>query len=225
MRLLVAQDERRDSAIIERRMLAEGFDVDIVTDGEAVLWRARTGNYTAIILDILLPKINGYDICQSLRNEQNTTPILVLTTKSGEFDEVEAFELGADDYMRKPFSFAVLLARIHALLQYKRHKSIEELSLGSIRYTPADYRCWYKDHSIELTDKEASVLEVLLRAQGEVVPKEALIFQVWGMNFDGNPNIADVYVGYIRRKFAKIDKQKMLKTVRGVGYRLLEVGN
>jgi DNA-binding response OmpR family regulator len=223
MRLLVAQDEPKDSAIIERRMLAEGYEVDIVSDGDEVLWRVREGDYAAIILDILLPKVNGYDICESLRNEQNTTPILVLTKKSGEFDEVEAFEFGADDFMRKPFSFSVLLARVRILLQSERHSFTEELSLGAIRYNPTDYQCWYKGRSIELTDTEGSVLEVFLRARGEVVPKEALISQVWGIDFEGDPNIADVYIGYIRRKFKQVDKQKMLKTVRGVGYRLLEV--
>jgi DNA-binding response OmpR family regulator len=141
MRLLVAQEELRTSANIERRLLAEGFDVDIAKDGETALWRAKQGSYSAIILDILLPKINGYDICQSLRSEHNATPILVLTAKSGEFDEVEAFELGADDFMRKPFSFAVLIARIRTMLQRELHGFSEVLSLGAIRYNPTDYRC------------------------------------------------------------------------------------
>ena len=224
MRLLVAQDEPKDSANIERCMLAEGYEVDIVADGEEVLWRVREGDYAAIILDILLPKVNGYDICELLRNEQNATPILVLTKKSGEFDEIEAFEFGADDFMRKPFSVAVLLARVRVLLQSERHCFAEELSLGAIRYNPTDYRCGYKGHAIELTNKERSVLEVLVRARGKVVSKDALIPQVWGIDFDGDANIADVYIGYIRRKFKQVDKQNMIKTVRGVGYQLLDVG-
>lgn len=225
MRLLVAQEELETSVNIEQHLLAEGFDVDIATDGEIVLKWAKQSSYSAIILDILLSKVNGYDICQSLRNEQNTTPIMVLTAKSGEFDEVEAFEFGADDFMRKPFSFAVLLARIRTLLQHERQGYTEVLNLGAIRYDPADYRCWYKDHPIEFTDREANVLEVLLQAQSEVVSKQTLITQVWGIDFNGDPNIADVYIGYIRRKFNRIDKRKVLKTVRGVGYRLLKVND
>lgn len=225
MLLLVAQEELGTSTYIKRYMSAEGFDVDIVADGETALWRAKECHYSAIILDILLPKINGYDICQSLRNERNAIPILVLTAKSGEFDEVEALESGADDFMRKPFSFAVLLARIRTMLQRKRHSFTEVLSLGAILYDPTDYRCWYQDQPIELTNRETSILEVLLRARGEVVPKHILITQVWGIDFDGDPNIVNVYIGYIRRKFSRIDKRKVLKTVRGVGYRLLEVGD
>jgi DNA-binding response OmpR family regulator len=168
-RLLVAQEELGTSVNIKRRLLAEGFDVDIATDGETALWQAKQGSYAAIILDIPLPKINGYDICQSLRKEHITTPILVLTAKSGEFDEVEAFELGADDYIRKPFSFAVLLARIRVMVQRERHRFTEVLSLDTIRYDPVYYHCWYNNQPIGLTGKEASVLEVLIRARGEVV--------------------------------------------------------
>ncbi|MEE9356642.1 MAG: response regulator transcription factor [Methylococcaceae bacterium] len=223
MRILIAQEELETSVNIERHLLAEGFDVDIVTDGETALWRAKAGSYSAIILDILLPKINGYDICQTLRNERDATPILVLTGKSGEFDEVEAFELGADDFMRKPFSIVVLIARIQSLLQHERHGFTDDLSLGAIRYDPSDFGCLYKGHPIDLTEREAGVLEVLLRARGKVVSKETLIAQVWGVDFEGDSNVADVYIGYIRRKFNRIDNQKVLKTVRGVGYRLLEV--
>lgn len=225
MRLLVAQDEPKDSDKIKRCFLTEGYDVDIAVDGEEVLWRVQEGDYAAIILDILLPKINGYDICEKLRNEQNITRILVLTKKSGEFDEVEAFEFGADDFMRKPFSVSVLLARVRVLLQSERYSFTEELNFGAIRYISSNNRCWYKDKSIELTDKESSVLELLIRARGEVVHKNVLISQVWGIYFEGAPNIVDVYIGYIRHKFRKADKQKMLITVRGVGYRLLEVEN
>jgi len=220
MRLLVAQETLESSAIIKQRMSAEGFDVDIVADGKRALWQAQEDAYAAIIIDILLPTVNGYDICQSLRNEKNITPILVLTDKSGEFDEVEAFEFGADDYMRKPFSFAVLIARIRSLLQRKRHGFSEILREGDVSYDPATFQCWYKNQQVELTDRESSVVEVLLRARGHVISKESLISQVWGIDFDGNPNIVDVYIGYIRQKFNRIDKRKILRTVRGVGYRL-----
>jgi DNA-binding response OmpR family regulator len=220
MRVLLVEDECAIATAVERGLQAEGFDVDVAADGMDGLWRAREGDYAAIILDILMPKMNGFDVCQALRNEGIVTPILMLTAKSSEYDVAEGLDRGADDFLSKPVSFIVLMARLRALLRRGRKLYFEELTLGSLRYNPTNRHCWFDDQPVSLTGREAAVLEVLLRALGEVVPKETLIHRVWGMDFEGDPNIVDVYVGYLRRKIDHVYGQQLLVTVRGVGYRL-----
>ncbi len=189
------------------------------------MWRASEGDYAAIILDILLPKINGYDVCQTLRDNGIATPILMLTAKFGEYDEAEGLDIGADDFLRKPFSFVVLIARLRALLRRGKRDYREALTLGALRYNPSSHECWYDGQAVVLTRREAAVLETLLRAGDEVVPKQRLIHQVWGMDFDGDPNIVDVYVGYLRRKIDRTHGRTVLITVRGVGYRLVDAND
>ncbi|MGB5833691.1 MAG: response regulator transcription factor [Thiohalocapsa sp.] len=214
------EDERAIAAAVERGLQMEGFDVDVATDGADGLWRAREGNYAAIILDILMPEMNGYDVCRKLRKEGNITPILMLTAKSSEHDVASGLDTGADDFLSKPFSFMVLMARLRALLRRGREPHFEELASGRLRYNPTGRQCWFDGESVELTGREAAVLEVLMRAGGKVVPKQTLLCQVWGMDFDGDPNIVDVYVGYLRRKIDQPYGKRLLKTVRGVGFRL-----
>ncbi|MEM9202071.1 MAG: response regulator transcription factor [Actinomycetota bacterium] len=220
MRILVIDDEERLAASIARGLGAEGFDVDVVHDGADGLWRAREGRYAAIVLDIMLPSMNGYEVCRTLRQEGNWTPIIMLTAKDGEYDEAEGLELGADDYLRKPFSHLVLTARLRALARRNSSAPTMVYEVGDLRLDPASRRCRRGDAAIDLTPREHAVLESLMRRHPDVVPKQDLIDDVWGLDFAGDPNIVEVYVGYLRRKVDKPFDVKTVKTVRGVGYQV-----
>ncbi|MEM9467236.1 MAG: response regulator transcription factor [Actinomycetota bacterium] len=220
MRILVVDDEERLAASIARGLEADGFDVDVVHDGTDGLWRAREGQYAAIVLDIMLPGMNGYEVCRTLRDEDNWTPILMLTAKDGEYDEAEGFELGADDYLRKPFSHVVLTARLRALARRNATAPAMVHTVGDLRLDPASRRCTRGDTVIELTPREHAVLETLMRRHPDVVPKQDLLDDVWGIDFDGDPNIVEVYVGYLRRKVDKPFDLRTVRTVRGVGYQV-----
>lgn len=216
MRVLLVEDEERLAAAVARGLTAEGMDVDVVHDGLDGLWRAREQTYDVIVLDILLPGLNGYKLCQQLRDEEVSVPILMLTAKDGEYDEADALDLGADDFLRKPFSFVVLVARLRALARRGVSARAGVLEAGAMTFDLARRRARVDGEPVELTPREASLLEALLRRPNEVVPKTQLIELVWGFDFDGDPNIVEVYVGYLRRKLG-VDR---IQTVRGVGYRL-----
>ncbi len=213
-------DEERLAASIARGLEADGFDVDVVHDGTDGLWRAREGQYAAIVLDIMLPGMNGYEVCRTLREEDNWTPILMLTAKDGEYDEAEGLELGADDYLRKPFSHMVLTARLRALARRNASAPAMVHTVGDLTLDPATRRCTRADTLIELTPREHAVLETLMRRHPDVVPKQDLIDDVWGIDFDGDPNIVEVYIGYLRRKVDKPFDVSTVRTVRGVGYQV-----
>ena len=199
---------------------AEGFDVDAVHDGLDGLWRAREGSYDAIVLDILLPGMNGYKVCRTLREEEVWTPILMLTAKDGEYDEAEALDTGADDFLSKPFSFVVLLARLRALFRRGAPPRPAVLELGPLRLDPATRSAAHGDVEVALTAREFSLLEYLMRRDGNVSSKPEILDHVWGMDFAGDPNVVEVYVGYLRRKLDETFGTKMIHTVRGSGYRL-----
>ena len=220
MRVLIVQEESAISEVIKRGLSAKGFDSDVVQNGEDALWRVREGEYAVIILDLILCKINGYDVCQAMREEGISIPILILTAKSGEYDEIESLELGADDFLRKPFSIDVLIARLQALLRRGRHIELDQTSVGPLRYDSECRSCWINEHEVKLTKREAQVLESLILSQGKVMTKQALIHSVWGLDFDGDPNIIDVYIGYLRRKIDQSHGLQLFETVRGIGYRL-----
>ncbi|MEE9395854.1 MAG: response regulator transcription factor [Methylococcales bacterium] len=226
MRILIAQDDSNVASKVKLGLLAEGYDVDITGDGETTLWYANEGNHSVIILDILLPKINGFDVCQMMRDNGITTPILMLTNKATIEDEIDSLETGADDFLRIPFSTPVFIARVRALLRRRNREIIDTINFGSLCYKPKDRKCIFDEHEISLTSREGKVLELLMLAGGEVVPKQTLINQVWGMEFSGDPNIVDVYIGYLRRKICGSYDNKahcnnnVLQNVRGVGYRL-----
>lgn len=222
MRVLVVEDENRLAAAIERGLVAEGFEVDVVHDGNDGLWRAREGSYAAIVLDILLPGMNGYQICRTLRAEGIWTPILMLTAKDGEYDEVEAFELGADDFLSKPFSFPVLVARLRALGRRGEAKRPDRLVVDDLVLDPATRSCERSGDRIDLTAREFALLEALMRRAGEVVAKRELLDVVWGIDFDGDPNVVEVYIGYLRRKLDRPYGRASFETVRGAGYRLVD---
>jgi two-component system, OmpR family, response regulator len=220
MRVLVVDDEIHLAQSLARGLTAEGFDVDIVHDGTDALWHAREHSYRAIVLDLLLPGTNGYQVCRILRAEQNWTPILMLTAKDGEYDEAEALDTGADDFLSKPFSFVVLVARLRALARRGATPRPPVLSLGDLIYDPLTRECRRGDIAVPLTTREVALLEALMRRQGEVAAKRELLNEVWGDDFDGDTNIVEVYVGYLRRKIDEPFGRHTLQTVRGYGYRL-----
>jgi len=220
MRLLVVEDERGLASALERGLEAEGFAVDVAADGAEGLFLARENPYDAIVLDIMLPKVNGYVVCSTLRSEGNWTPILMLTAKVGEFDEAEALDGGADDFLSKPFSFVVLLARLRALLRRGVAERPAVLEAGDLRLDPATHRVFRGDAEIVLTAREFSLFELLMRRAGQVLTKRAILAHVWDDDFEGDPNIVEVYIGYLRRKLDAPFGRKAIETLRGVGYRL-----
>ncbi len=220
MRVLVVEDEKRLAAGLKRGLEAEGFAADVALDGTEGLWMARENAYDAIVLDIMLPGIDGYRICSTLREEGNWTPILMLTAKDGELDEAEALDTGADDYLTKPFSSVVLVARLRALMRRGAAERPTVLSAGDLRYDPAARRAWRGDVEVVLTAREASLLEFLLRHAGEVVTKTQIVEHVWDFGFEGDLNIVEVYVRRLRNKLDRPFGRDAIRTVRGAGYRL-----
>jgi DNA-binding response OmpR family regulator len=220
VRVLVVEDEEPLADAIALGLRAEGFDVDVVHDGNDGLWRAREFPYGAIVLDILLPGANGYQVCRTLRSEDNWTPILMLTAKSGEWDETEALDTGADDFLSKPFSFPVLVARLRAL-QRRLHGATPVYEVGSLCLDPIRRHCTRRGCRIELTPREFSLLEALARKPSMVRRKTELLDEVWGADYRGDGNVVEVYVRYLRNKIDVPFGQRSIETVRGVGYRLV----
>ena len=224
MRILVVEDEVRLAEGLRRGLEAEGFAVDVAATGSDGLWMAREQSYSAILLDIMLPGISGYRICETLRAEKNWTPILMLTAKDGEWDQVEALDTGADDYLTKPFSFAILLARVRALLRRGAGERPSILEAGDITVDPATKRVARGETVVELTAREFAVLEFLMRRKGDVVSKREVLDGVWDYDFDGDPNIVEVYVGHLRNKIDRPFGRAAIETLRGSGYRMAANG-
>ncbi|MCP2030984.1 DNA-binding response OmpR family regulator [Okibacterium sp. HSC-33S16] len=220
MRILVVDDEKRLADGLRRGLEAEGFAVDVALTGTDGLWLARENSYSVILLDIMLPGMSGYRICETLRAEKNWTPILMLTAKDGEWDQVEALDTGADDYLTKPFSFAILLARVRALLRRGAAERPVMLEAGDIRVDPAGRKVWRGDTPVDLTSREFAVLEYLIRNAGTVVSKRDVLNNVWDFDFEGDPNIVEVYVRHLRNKLDRPFGRESLQTLRGAGYRL-----
>ena len=224
MRVLVVEDERRLAAGLRNGLVAEGFAVDVALDGTDGLWLARERPYDVIVLDIMLPGVNGYRLCSILRREEVWTPILMLTAKEGEWDEVEALDNGADDYLAKPFSYAVLLARLRALLRRGARERPAVLEAGDLRLDPAAKQAWRGEVEVVLTARELALLEFLLRRRGEAVSKREILDHVWDDDFEGDSNIVEVYVRHLRNKLDRPFGRTAIRTVRGSGYRLLADG-
>jgi two-component system OmpR family response regulator len=220
MRVLVVEDETRVASAVKRGLEAEGFAVDVALTGTDGLWLAQENDYDVIVLDIMLPGMNGYRICSTLREGGNWTPILMLTAKDGEYDEAEALDTGADDYLTKPFSYVVLVARLRALLRRAGRSETVIYEAGDLRLEPALHRVWRGDTEISLTAREFSVLEYLLSRAGDVVSKRDILEHVWDFDFEGDPNIVEVYVGRLRRRVDEPFARRAIETVRGAGYRL-----
>ena len=220
MRVLVVEDERAVAAAVRQGLEAHSFQVDVAHDGREGLWLAQQRAYALVVLDIMLPGLNGFRVCAQLRAEGATVPILMLTAKDGEYDEAEALDTGADDYLVKPFSYVVLLARVRALLR-RGAGGPAVLAVGDLRVDPATRRCSRADRAVELTTREFDVLECLARRPGEVVSKTELLDQVWDAHYEGDSNVVEVYVSSLRRKIDKPFQRRSIQTVRGAGYRLV----
>jgi DNA-binding response OmpR family regulator len=221
MRVLVVEDERQLAETLRWGLEAEGYAVDLAHDGIEGLELGQEHWYQAIVLDIMLPKLNGYKVCQALRERGVTTPILMLTAKDGEYDEAEALDTGADDFLRKPFSYVVLKARLRALTRRGRTGASAVLSFDDIELDPAKRVVRRAKQLVSLTSKEFAVLECLLRHGEQVVAKHEILEQVWDMAFRGDPNIVEVYVSSLRRKLDAPFGRRTIQTVRGIGYRLV----
>ncbi|MGX1881325.1 response regulator transcription factor [Streptomyces sp. NPDC055287] len=218
MRLLIVEDERRLAVALAKGLTAEGFAVDVVHDGLEGLHRAGEGSYDLVLLDIMLPGMNGYRVCGALRAAGNDVPILMLTAKDGEYDEAEGLDTGADDYLTKPFSYVVLVARVKALLRRRASAGASPVVVvGDLRMDTASRRVYAGDDEVVLTAKEFAVLEQLAVRAGEVVSKAQILEHVWDFAYDGDPNIVEVYVSALRRKLGAA----RIQTVRGAGYRLV----
>ena len=221
MRILVVDDEPRLAVAVKRGLEAEGFAVDVAATGDEGLWMATEVAYDAIVLDIMLPGISGYTVCARLREAGVWTPILMLTAKNGEYDEAEALDTGADGYLSKPFSFVVLVAHIRALLRRGATERPAKLSVGDLVLDPAARSCIRGDMAIDLTAKEFSVLEFLMRSKGDVVTKSQIVEHVWDAAYDGDLNVVEVHVSALRRKIEAPFGTDTVRTVRGAGYQMV----
>jgi DNA-binding response OmpR family regulator len=216
VRLLVVEDELRLGAALRRGLTAEGFLVDVATDGPGGLASARHGDYDAVVLDVMLPGMSGYDVVRTLRTEANWVPVLMLSAKDGEYDQADGLDYGADDYLTKPFSFVVLLARLRALTRRNLPARPSILTVRDITLDPATHEVELAGTPVALTPREYALLEYFLRHPDRVVSKIELLDNVWDAAPDTDPNAVEVYVGYLRRKVGR----DVLLTVRGAGYRL-----
>jgi two-component system OmpR family response regulator len=216
VRLLVVEDEARLASALQRGLQAEGFAVDVAGDGPSGLELARHGEYDAMILDVMLPGLSGYRVVRALRAEDHWLPVLMLSAKDGEYDQADGLDCGADDYLTKPFSYVVLLARLRALLRRGAPARPAVLEAGDLCLDPAQRTVTRGGAPIGLTAREFALLEYLMRRTGEVVSKTELLDHVWDASVDTAENAVEVYVGYLRRKIGR----ERLETVRGAGYRL-----
>ena len=219
MRVLLIEDERGLAETIREGLSFEGHSVQVAYDGPSGLDEALSSEHDVIILDIMLPGLSGYRVLRTLRAREVWDPVLMLTAKCGEFDEADAFDLGADDYLTKPFSFVVLNARLRALLRRGASPRPAVLSVGDLRLDPAEHRVTRGEQAIELTRREFGVLEFLMRNAGRAVTKDEILRSVWDPHYEGNVNVVEVYIGYLRRKVDVPFQRDSIETLRGVGYR------
>ncbi len=222
MRILLIEDDIAISRLLKEGLEDESYAVDVAHDGSEGYRTASADEYDVIILDIMLPEMNGYEVCRALRKDGNKTPILMLTARDAERDIVEGLDTGADDYLAKPFSFDVLLARIRALLRRPNEKLEEVLQVGDLKLDPSLKKVTRDSQEINLTAKEYGVLEYLMRNKGKVLSKEQIISHVWDFDADVLPNNVELFIMFLRRKIDKPFKSKLIHTVSGFGYKLEE---
>lgn len=220
MRILIVEDERRLSTIIKKGLIEDGFAVDQAFDGEEGQYLAESEQYDLIILDIMLPKLDGLEVCRGLRKKNIKVPILMLTAKSTTEDKVAGLDSGADDYITKPFSFVEFRSRVHALIRRSHQETSPVLSVDDLVVDPLKHVVSRGGKIINLTPKEFAVIELMLRHKGEVVSRTMIIEHVWDYNFDGMSNVVDVFVGTLRKKIDTGAKVKLIQTVHGVGYKV-----
>ncbi len=220
MRLLVVEDEVRMAALLRRGFVEEGYAVDVANNGTDALWLATEAAFDAVVLDVMLPGIDGFEVCRALRETRCDAPVLMLTARDAVEDRVRGLDAGADDYLTKPFSFAELSARVRALLRRGAGARPTVLEVGDLRLDPARHRVWRADVEISLSPKEMALLELFMRHPDEVITRTQILDHVWDFAYDGLSNVVDQYVSYLRRKVDKPFGRDDLQTVRGVGYRL-----
>ena len=224
MRVLVVEDEVGLAESVRRGLANEGFSVDVQHGGTDGLWAATENAYDAIVLDIMLPGLNGYKVVEQLRARGVWTPVLMLTAKDGEYDQADAFELGADDYLTKPFSFIVLVARLRALIRRGAPERPAVLAAGDLTLDPARRRVERGGVEVALTPREFGLLEFLMHHRGDVMTKAQILDGVWDSAYDGDHNVVEVYIRYLRLKIDAPYDRHAIETVRGVGYRLAAGG-
>jgi two-component system OmpR family response regulator len=224
MNVLVVEDEVKMAALLRRGLSEEGLTVDVAGSGETALGMARASSYDAIVLDVMLPGIDGFETCRQLRGEGVWTPVLMLTARGALEDRVAGLDGGADDYLTKPFSFVELLARLRALVRRGEIERPSVIEVGDLRLDPATHEVWRGEEEIDLSAKEFALLEVFMRRPGLVLTRSQLLDQAWEYDFEHRSNVIDVYIRYLRRKIDLPFEVKSLETVRGAGYRLRKDG-
>jgi two-component system OmpR family response regulator len=224
MRVLIVEDEPKLAALLRRGLSKEGMSVDVAVKGEDALWMAEATSYDAVVLDVMLPGIDGFEVCRRLRAAEVWSPILMLTARDAVRDRVEGLDSGADDYLTKPFSYAELLARLRALARRGRPERPVALEIGDLRLDPATRRVWRGENEIELSPKEFAVLETFMRRPGEVLSRFELLEHAWDYDYENRSNVVDAYVRFLRRKIDRPFGVDSIETVRGAGYRLREDG-
>lgn len=220
MRVLLVEDAPRVSALLKRGLEEEGYAVDAAHDGSSAVWQATENSYDAIVLDVMLPGFDGFEVCRRLRSADRWAPVLMLTARHDVADRVRGLDAGADDYLTKPFSFAELSARVRALIRRGGQARPAALQVGDLRFDPATRQAWRGQVELTLTAKETALLELFLRHPGEVMSRTRILEHVWDFAFDGVSNVVDQYVGYLRRKADRPFGRHDFQTVRGSGYRL-----
>ncbi|HET7353752.1 MAG TPA: response regulator transcription factor [Gaiellaceae bacterium] len=220
MRVLVVEDEKKLGELLGRGLREEGYAADVADRGEAALWMAQAVDYDAIVLDVMLPGVDGLDVCRRLRRDGVWTPVLMLTARDAIEDRVSGLDTGADDYLTKPFSFDELLARLRALVRRAPAERPAVLEVGDLRLDPASHRAWRGEHELDLSAKEFALLEVFMRRAGVALTRTQLLDGAWDLAFESRSNVVDVYVRYLRQKIDRPFGTDSIETVRGVGYRL-----
>jgi two-component system OmpR family response regulator len=220
VRVLLVDDDRRLVSTLKRGLEGDGFAVDVAHDGDEGLWLARETSYDVVVLDVMMPRLDGLELCARLRAEERWAPVLMLTARDGEHDEARALDTGADDFLAKPFSYVVLLARLRALIRRGSTERPAVLAAGDLSLDPAGHRVLRGTEPVELTPRQFALLELLIRRKGQVLSKREILEHVWDFSFDGDPNIVEVYVGQLRRRVDEPFGRAALQTVRGAGYRL-----
>lgn len=225
MRILIAEDDRKVAGFLKKGLKEEHYAVDVCYDGEEALFQAQVNQYDLIILDVMLPKKNGFAVCKAIREEGILSPILMLTARDQLEDKVRGLREGADDYLTKPFAFEELLARIQALLRRTQDYKTKILKVGDLEMDPVSRKITREGKVITLTGKEYALLEYLMRNKGRVITQSMIIDHVWDMNYDGLSNVVNVYINHLREKIDKGFSQKYIHTIRGVGYKIDENEN
>jgi len=225
MRLLVVEDELKMASLLRRGLIEEGYAADVARTGEEALWMAGAAEYDAVVLDLMLPGIDGIEVCRRLREDGFWAPILMLTARDAVEDRVAGLDAGADDYLPKPFSFAELLARVRALVRRGATERPTVLEVGELRLDPATRQVWRDETEIHLSGKEFAILETFMRRPGQVLSRYQLLEHAWDYGYENRSNVVDVYVRYLRDKIDRPFGRDSIETVRGVGYRLRADGS